>query len=205
MTIASATSTPALTLAGAVWPTTGGQGLRETARTVALMVFGAVALWLSAKIQVPLWPVPMTMQTFVVLTLGVAYGWRLAGATTLLYLAIGAVGLPVFAGGWSEGGGIVHLYGPTAGYLVGFVVAAAMVGRLAEHGWDRNPVTAAAAMVIGNLAIYGLGLAWLTYLIGGASALEFGFLPFLLGDAIKVALGAALLPLAWSWLARGRR
>jgi biotin transport system substrate-specific component len=205
MTIASATSTPALTLAGAVWPTTGGQGLRETARTVALMVFGAVALWLSAKIQVPLWPVPMTMQTFVVLTLGVAYGWRLAGATTLLYLAIGAVGLPVFAGGWSEGGGIVHLYGPTAGYLVGFVVAAAMVGRLAERGWDRNPVTAAAAMVIGNLAIYGLGLAWLTYLIGGASALEFGFLPFLLGDAIKVALGAALLPLTWSWLARGRR
>lgn len=204
MTSASVAPTPALTLAGALWPATGEPGLRHGARSFALMVAGTVALWLSAKIQVPLWPVPMTMQTFVVLTLGIAYGWRLAGATVILYLAEGAAGLPVFAGAWSEGGGLVHLYGATAGYLIGFVVAAAAAGRLAERGWDRNPLMAGAAMVIGNLAIYGLGLAWLTYLIGPGPAVEHGLLPFLFGDAIKVALGAALLPLAWSWIRRRR-
>jgi biotin transport system substrate-specific component len=145
------------------------------------------------------------MQTFVVLTLGVAYGWRLGGATVLLYLAAGAIGLPVFAGTWSEGGGMVHLVaGPTAGYLVGFAIAAAAVGRLAERGWDRSPVTAAAAMVVGNLVIYGLGVAWLGTLIGYGPALEHGLLPFLFGDAVKVALGAALLPLAWKALGRRR-
>lgn len=205
MTIASVSSAPAVTLAGVVWPVTGGSGLRGAVRGLVLMLLGTVALWLSAKIQVPLWPVPMTMQTFVVLTLGIAYGWRLAGATLLLYLAEGAAGLPVFAGGWGEGGGAHHLAGPTAGYLVGFVAAAALVGRLAEHGWDRNPLTAAAAMVAGNLVIYALGLAWLSTMMGLLPAVEAGLLPFLLGDAIKVALGAALLPLAWAALRRRHR
>jgi biotin transport system substrate-specific component len=204
MTISSVVTAPASTLAGALWPSVGRQSRRRALRAVALMLLGTVALWLSAKIQVPLWPVPVTMQTFVVLTLGIAYGWRLAGATMLLYLAEGAAGLPVFAGSWSEGAGIVHLYGPTAGYLMGFVVAAAAVGHLAERGWDRSPATAAAAMVIGNLLIYALGLAWLGYQIGYAAAIEFGLLPFLVGDAIKVALGAALLPLAWRWVKRRR-
>jgi biotin transport system substrate-specific component len=202
MTIASVSPVPATTLAAAIWPTAGGSGLRGAARAVILMLAGSVALWLSAKIQVPLWPVPMTMQTFVVLTLGIAYGWRLAGATLLLYLAEGAIGLPVFAGSWGEGGGVRHLVGPTAGYLVGFVVAAAVVGYLAERGWDRNPLTAAAAMIVGNLVIYALGIAWLGSLIGTLPALQAGLLPFLLGDAIKVALGAALLPMAWTALRR---
>lgn len=201
MTATSVTVTPA-TLAEVLWPSTGRHGRRQVRRAVALMLLGTAALWLSAKIQVPLWPVPVTMQTFVVLTLGIAYGWRLAGATTLLYLAQGAIGLPVFAGAWSEGGGIVHLYGPTAGYLVGFVVAAMVVGWLAERGWDRSPLRAAAAMVIGNLVIYALGLAWLGQQIGLTPALEFGLLPFLFGDALKVGLGAALLPLAWRWIQR---
>ncbi len=191
-----------LTLTGAVWPARGA-GL-PTLRSAALMLLGSIALWLSAKIQLPLWPVPATMQTFVVLMLGIAYGWRLAGVTMLLYLAEGAVGLPVFAGTWSEGGGIGHLVGPTAGYLVGFAVAAAAVGWLAERGWDRSPATAAVAMVAGNLVIYALGIGWLGAQIGYATALEVGLLPFLLGDAIKVALGAALLPLAWKALGRKR-
>lgn len=191
-----------LTLAGAVWPARGA-GL-PALRSAALMLLGSIALWLSAKIQLPLWPVPATMQTFVVLVLGIAYGWRLAGVTMLLYLAEGAVGLPVFAGTWSEGGGIGHLVGPTAGYLVGFAVAAAAVGWLAERGWDRSPATAAVAMVAGNLVIYALGIGWLGAQIGYATALEVGLLPFLLGDAIKVALGAALLPLAWKALGRKR-
>lgn len=200
MSLASLTSHPA-TLADALWPSR--EAGRPVLRTAALMAFGTVALWLSAKIEVPLQPVPMTMQTFVVLTLGLAYGWRLGGATTVLYLALGAIGLPVFSGGWGEGGGLHHLVvGPTAGYLVGFAAAAALVGGLAERGWDRSPLTAAAAMVAGNLVIYGLGLAWLAGLIGTGLAIAHGLLPFLVGDAIKIALGTALLPLAWKLVGR---
>ena len=194
--------TASLTLANALWP--AQRSAQPALRFVVLMLLGTVALWLSAKIQVPLWPVPVTMQTFVVLTLGIAYGWRLAGATMLLYLIEGAVGLPVFAGTWEEGGGVKHLVGPTAGYLVGFVVAAAVVGRLAERGWDRSPVTAAVAMILGNVVIYGLGLAWLGAQIGYGPAVQHGLLPFLIGDAIKVVLGAAVLPLAWKALGRRR-
>ena len=189
-----------MTLAGALWPVR--RASRPALRAIALMLLGTVALWLSAKIQVPLWPVPITMQTFVALTLGVAYGWRLAGATLLLYLAEGAIGLPVFAGSWSEGAGIKHLVGPTAGYLFGFVIAAVIVGRLAERGWDRNAVTAGAAMVIGNLVIYAAGIAWLGAMIGYGTAIDVGLLPFLVGDALKVALGACLLPLAWKLIGR---
>ncbi len=183
-----------LTLAGALWPATKESG---AARFLILMVLGTVALWLSAKIQIPLVPVPITMQTLVVLTLGVAYGWRLGAATLLLYLAEGAAGLPVFAGGWSEGGGFQHLYGPTAGYLVGFVVAAGICGFLAERGWDRSLVRAGGAMLIGNIVIYALGLPWLAYLFGWQVAIGSGLVPFLVGDALKIALGACLLPGAW--------
>jgi biotin transport system substrate-specific component len=137
------------------------------------------------------------MQTLVVLVIGVAYGWKLGGATVLLYLAEGAVGLPVFAGNWSEGGGIHHLYGPTAGYLVGFAVAAAICGALAERSWDRSLLKAGAAMVIGNLVIYALGLTWLAIQIGLSDALKYGLVPFLVGDALKIVLGACLLPATW--------
>jgi len=189
------------TLASALWPSSTKTG---ALRAAVLMVLGTVALWLSAKIQVPLIPVPITMQTLVVLVIGVAYGWKLGGATILLYLAEGAVGLPVFAGTWSEGGGFHHLYGPTAGYLVGFAVAAAICGRLAERGWDRSLVKAGAAMVIGNLVIYALGLTWLAIQIGMADALKYGLLPFLVGDALKILLGACLLPATWRLIGRDR-
>jgi biotin transport system substrate-specific component len=189
------------TLASALWPSSTKTG---ALRAAVLMVLGTVALWLSAKIQVPLIPVPITMQTLVVLVIGVAYGWKLGGATILLYLAEGAVGLPVFAGTWSEGGGFHHLYGPTAGYLVGFAVAAAICGRLAERGWDRSLTKAGAAMVIGNLVIYALGLTWLAIQIGMADALKYGLLPFLVGDALKILLGACLLPATWRLIGRDR-
>ncbi|HWA45312.1 MAG TPA: biotin transporter BioY [Hypericibacter adhaerens] len=187
------------TLASALWPSSTKTG---ALRAAVLMVLGTVALWLSSKIQVPLVPVPITMQTLVVLVIGVAYGWKLGGATVLLYLAEGAVGLPVFAGSWSEGGGIELLYGPTGGYLVGFAVAAAICGALAERGWDRSLVKAGAAMVIGNLIIYALGLTWLALQIGIADALKYGLLPFLFGDALKILLGACLLPGTWSLIGR---
>jgi biotin transport system substrate-specific component len=187
------------TLAAVLWPQAR---MSPALRNAALALGGTVLLWLSSKIQIPLYPVPVTMQTLVVLVLGVAYGWRLGVATMALYLVEGAIGLPVFAGGWSEGGGYHLLFGPTGGYLFGFVVAAGVCGRLAERGWDRNLWTAGAAMVIGNLIIYAMGLAWLAVQIGAADAVKYGLLPFLLGDALKIVLGACGLPAAWQLLGR---
>jgi biotin transport system substrate-specific component len=187
------------TLSSALWPVTKTS---PVARSAILMVVGSLLLWLSAKVQVPLYPVPITMQTLAVLVLGVAYGSRLGAATIALYLLEGAVGLPVFSGGWSEGGGFHHLYGPTAGYLFGFVVAAGVCGRLAERGWDRHVISAAGAMVIGNLIIYALGLTWLTIQIGLADAIKYGLAPFLVGDALKIALGTCALPVAWLGIAK---
>jgi biotin transport system substrate-specific component len=187
------------TLAAVLWPQAR---MSPALRNAALALGGTVLLWLSSKIQMPLYPVPVTMQTLVVLVLGVAYGWRLGVATMALYLVEGAIGLPVFAGGWSEGGGYHLLFGPTGGYLFGFVVAAGLCGRLAERGWDRSLWTAGAAMVIGNLIIYAMGLAWLGVQIGAADAVKYGLLPFLLGDALKIVLGACGLPAAWQLLGR---
>jgi len=190
-----------LTLASALWPVTRESG---AARALILMVLGTVVLWLSAKIQIPFYPVPMTMQTFAVLTLGVAYGWRLGAATLLLYLAEGAAGLPVFAGGWSEGGGYQHLYGPTAGYLAGFVLAAAFCGWLAERGWDRSIHRAIVPMLIGNVIIYVCGLPWLKYALAldWKTTVDAGLMPFLLGDGLKLALGVCILPGAWKLIGK---
>jgi len=193
----SALSRP--TLAAALWPATQNSKL---ARNVILALGGTALLWLSAKIQVPLYPVPITMQTLAVLLLGVAYGPRLGAATVALYLLEAAIGLPVLAGGWSEGAGLHLLYGPTGGYLAGFVVAAAVCGLLAERGWDRSLPQAAAAMVIGNLIIYALGLAWLAWQIGAPAAIRYGLLPFLLGDLLKIALGTCGLPAVWKIVGR---
>jgi biotin transport system substrate-specific component len=187
------------TLASALWPVTK---MSPIARNAILMIVGSILMWLSAKVQVPLNPVPITMQTLAVLVLGIAYGQRLGIATMALYLLEGAVGLPVFQGGWSEGGGFHHLYGPTAGYLFGFVVAAGVCGMLAERGWDRHVLSAAAAMVIGNLIIYALGLTWLTIQIGFGDAIKYGLMPFLVGDALKIALGTCALPVAWLGIAK---
>ena len=183
------------TLADTVWSPVGTS---PAVRAIVLALIGTALLTLSAKIQVPFWPVPMTMQTFVVLVLGMAYGWRLAGATVLLYLAQGAIGLPVFA----AGGGIAYFAGPTAGYLVGFLLAAVAVGWLAEHGWDRSPLRTLAAMLIGTGIIFACGIAWLSTLIGVAQAIGAGLVPFLLGEAVKIALATAILPFAWRLLQR---
>jgi biotin transport system substrate-specific component len=184
------------TLADTVWSPVGTS---PAVRAIVLTLIGTALLTLSAKIQVPFWPVPMTMQTFVVLVLGMAYGWRLAGATVLLYLAQGAIGLPVFA----AGAGIAYFAGPTAGYLVGFLLAAAAVGWLAEHGWDRSPLRTLAAMLIGTVIIFACGIAWLSTLIGLPQAIGAGLVPFLLGEAVKIALATAILPFAWRFLQRG--
>lgn len=181
------------TMISALWPAAG----RIPLRLVTLALVGTALLTLSAKVQVPFWPVPMTMQTFAVIVIGMAYGWRLGGATVALYLLEGAVGLPVFAGTPEKGIGIAYMAGPTGGYLVGFVVAAMTAGWLAERGWDRNFLSALAVNAIGTALIFVFGLGWLAGLIGFEKAVTFGLVPFLLASVLKIGLGAAVMPLAW--------
>lgn len=188
------------TLAGAAWPGAAGSWLRMAILAIA----GTVLLTISAKIQVPFYPVPMTMQTFAVLVIGMAYGWKLGSATLLLYLAEGAVGLPVFAGTPEKGIGLAYMAGPTGGYLVGFVLAAGIAGWLGEKGWDRSIPMTVTAMVIGTVIIFVPGYAWLAALIGGEKAWAFGVLPFLWGEVFKIALAAAVLPGAWKLIAKFR-
>lgn len=166
-------------------------------RLAVLAIAGSALMAVSAKIQVPMWPVPMTMQTFAVLVIAMSFGMRLGGSALLLYLAEGAVGLPVFA----SGAGLAYFAGPTAGYLAGFLVAAVLVGWLAEKGWDRNVVQTLIAMALGTIVIFGLGVAWLSIFLGDADkAIASGLTPFLVGAAVKIALAAAVLPIAWRLL-----
>jgi biotin transport system substrate-specific component len=192
------------TLMGTIWPEAGhGRVTRDAWRNVTLALAGTLLLTLSAKVQIPFYPVPMTMTTLVVLMIGVAYGWRLGGATVLLYLAQGAVGLPVFAGTPEKGVGLAYMVGPTAGYLAGFLLAAVVVGWLAERGWDRRIGSTVLMMLMGNLVLYIPGLLWLGWLFGwDKPILEWGLTPFLLGDALKLAIAAAALPVLWRVLQR---
>ncbi|MDF1750380.1 MAG: biotin transporter BioY [Alphaproteobacteria bacterium] len=195
------------TLAQTVWQ---ADGAARWMRNVILVLAGTAIMAISAKINVPMLPVPMTMQTFAVLAIGMAYGWRLAGATMVAYLAEGAMGLPVFAGG----GGLAYMAGPTGGYLLGFVVSAIIVGWMAERGWDRNMLSTFAANIIGTVVIFGLGFLWLIQVIAVAKgmdvaaampiALASGVLPFILGGIVKSALAAAVLPLSWKILGKVR-
>ncbi len=182
------------TLSATLWP----QSRTTTLNKVVLVVLGTALLALSSKFKVPFYPVPMTMQTFIVLTLGMALGWRMAGATVLLYLAEGAIGLPVFAGTPEKGIGLTYMMGGTGGYLIGFLLAAPLCGWLAERGWDRNSTTTAATMLLGSITIYVPGVLWLGALFGwDKPILEWGLFPFLLGDLAKLALASAVLPLCW--------
>lgn len=158
-------------------------------RAVAILV-GSSLLWVSAKVQVPFWPVPMTMQTYVVLTLGALLGPRLAGATVAAYLTEGALGLPVFAGTPANGIGLTYMAGPTGGYLAGYFVAVLVVGTLAGRGWTSTILHTVAAMLVGELAILALGCGWLAIQLGWEKALALGVGPFLYGDAVKLALAA---------------
>ena len=193
------------TLIGALWPTTKGLA---SPRTLVLALIGSAFVAVSAQIYVPLWPVPITGQTFAVLIVGMAFGWRLGAVTLLLYLAEGAAGIPVFA---KLSAGPAVIVGPTGGYILGFVLAAAVVGYLAQRGWDRNVGLTALAMLIGNIAIYLPGLPWLAVYLAGigtenpvGAAIAGGLVPFLPGDALKLALAACLLPLVWRLIGRPR-
>ncbi len=158
---------------------------------VCAVVAGTLFLTLSSYVTVPMVPVPITMQTFAVTLVGALYGWRLGAVTVTAWLVEGAAGFPVLAGG---AGGIAHFFGPTGGYLFAFPVTAALVGWLAERGWNGNRLFHAfAAMMAGNAACLLLGAAWLAVMIGWEPAMVHGVLPFILGGVLKSALGAATL------------
>jgi len=173
----------------------------RVAYNVLLVAIGSVSIAACAQIALPLpfTPVPITGQTFAVLLIGIIYGSRLGAATVLAYLAEGAIGLPFFAGGAS---GLTVFAGPTAGYLAGFVGAAFVAGLLAERKWDRTTWTAAAAMFLSSFIILFSGTLWLSTFIGIEDAFKLGLLPFIPGDIIKTALGAATLPLGWKYFGK---
>ena len=171
----------------------------------ALASAGICLLTVSAKTQVPAWPVPMTMQTYVVLVIGMAYGTRLAVGTVAAYLALGALGLPVFAGTPEKGIGLAYMAGPTGGYLLGFVAAAWLCGALAARGWDRGLARSLAAMALAHVVILGLGVAWLAALIGWERAVTLGPTPFIAATILKTLLAGWTLPLAWRLVERVRK
>jgi len=179
------------------------EGVRGWMRDILLVIAGTALITLSARLQIPFYPVPMTMQTFAILVLAMAYGPRLGAATLALYIVEGAVGLPVFAGTPEKGIGLAYMMGPTGGYILGFLLAAMLVGWLAARGFDRSPAKAAIAMLAGNVVIYVPGLLWLGAVVGwDKPVLAWGLYPFVLGDLFKIALGAALLPGVWALIGR---
>jgi len=167
-------------------------------KQIALVLVGVMLLVLSAKIKIPMIPVPMTMGTFAVLSIGAVYGPRLGLMTIIGYMIVGALGFDVFASSSSEKFGVSYMMGSTGGYLVGYVLAILFLGWTARQGWDRSVLKMAVAMVLGNVIIYVPGLLWLATLYGwDQPILTWGLTPFLMGDLVKLGLAALLLPGAW--------
>ncbi|WP_441232206.1 biotin transporter BioY [Tardiphaga sp. 215_C5_N2_1] len=192
MSDASTANARHVPIAGVWWPSRR-KGFAVLRRAVVLAAFGVALLAVSAKINLPLPYVPMTLQTLVVLMIGAVYGWRLGTLTIIAYLAVGALGLPVFAG---PVGGLKPLAGATAGFLSGFVVAAFITGWFSERGWDRSMVRLFVVMAIGHIVIMAMGFAWLAYgmKLGAEKAWLVGVMPFLAGALVKNTLGAILVP-----------
>jgi biotin transport system substrate-specific component len=181
------------TLVGSLWPAERGGALRGG--VLVLLATGLLAA--SAKLQVPFWPVPMTMQTMVVVMIAGAMGARLGAAAVLAYLVEGAIGLPVFAGTPERGLGLAYMAGPTGGFLVGFLAATVVTGCLAEQGWGRTLPRLLALMAIGHVVIFAFGLAWLSLQVGTMQAWAVGAAPFVLGTLVKTVLAAALIQAGW--------
>lgn len=194
-----------MVLQEAIWDGAGGA---LWVKRALLVMGGVAALALAAKITVPMWPVPATMQTFVVLSIGAAYGLRLGVVTLAAYLAVGLMGFDVFTGSSAERFGWAYMVGATGGYLVGFLLATALMGALARRGWDRSMGGMALAMLAGTGVIYLLGLGWMGALFaeaqGWAWVVEKGMVNFLLFDALKLVLAALLFPALWRMVGSAR-
>jgi len=206
--IPSLTRVPAtekgLTIADFLVPVRVGERTSPRLRDIGLVLAGALLIFLTALVSftIPGNPVPYTLQNFGVLVVGGALGLRRGGLAALLYLAVGIVGLPFFAEGK---GGLSVIIGPTGGYLVGFVFAASLVGRLAELGWDRRIGGAIGATFLGTAVIYAIGVPWLAVTTGmsAGEAIVVGLLPFVVVDVVKLLAAAVVFPSAW-WVV-GRR
>ena len=177
-------------MSNAVAPATAAS--RPLLARAAIVLALTLVLALSARVQVPFWPVPMTLQTLAVLAIAGLFGPQLAGAAMLGYLAGGAAGLPVFAGTPLHGVGIAYLAGPTGGYLAGMLIASVVVGFLVRR-FGADPLRVGAAMLLGTAIVYAAGAGWLSQFIGVQRAIDAGVVPFLLGDAVKGTLATALV------------
>lgn len=172
---------------------------------VALAVMGSLILTASAKISVPIGPVPMTLQTLAVFVIAAAYGRRLGLATLGLYLAQGAAGLPVFQGTPEKGIGLAYMMGPTGGYLAGFVAITLITGWAADRGWWKSPVRIGAAMLVGEAVTLILGAGWLMVLLGVQKGLAYGVGPFIMTDLLKLCIAAGIVPVLGHLVRRLRR
>ena len=191
-----------LTLADFLVPIPVGERLNARVRHILLIAAGAAFIYLTARVAIPRDPVPWTGQTFGILVVGGALGARRGFAAVTLYVLLGLIGLPFFAEG--RGGSAVIL-GGSGGYIIGFVVAGTIVGRLAELGWDRRFSGAVAMMLVGTVVIYAIGLPWLSYVrhLSVADTISGGLTPFIVWDTAKLLVAAGIFPVAW-WLI-GRR
>ena len=189
--------TASLTIVDRVWPIESQEG--RLLRSVCLAVFGTLLLTLSAKVKVPFYPVPMTMQTMVVLMISASCGLRMGAAVVLGYLLEGALGLPVFADTPERGLGLAYMMGPTGGYLAGFLLAALVTGFMADRGMARSLPSLLVLMLVGHTIIFASGYAYLGLLIGYDQAWMLGVAPFLASTAVKVALGTVLQKGADLW------
>jgi biotin transport system substrate-specific component len=194
-------------LAVAVWP----EGVNQFVQGAVLVVLGTIILAISAKIRVPFYPVPMTLQTFAVMALAAAYGSRLAVLTVLAYLFEGALGLPVFTNTPPAMAGPLYFLGPTGGFLIGFILLALIVGTAADRGWDRSIPKLFGAMIVADAVVFAMGFGWLAWFaqlstggqgIGIEAAFINGVVPFLLADLLKIALAALAIPAAWQLFER---
>lgn len=168
-------------------------------RDLSLVTGGAALTAICAQISIPLQPIPLTLQTLAVYATGISLGSKRGGAAMALYVGAASMGAPILQGGVS----LAATKGQSVGYLAGFIVAALLLGNLAERGWDRKVVSLVGAMVMAEAIILGLGSIWLAPFVGGfGNALKFGVYPFLLPEAIKMVLVCGLLPLAWSFLGK---
>jgi biotin transport system substrate-specific component len=185
----------------------------RTLQEVLLVLVGTALLAISAKVKVPFYPVPMTLQTLVVVLIAATYGMRLGVATMLAYLAEGILGLPVFANTPPMIASLTYFLGPTGGFLVAYPIAALIIGFAADRGWDRSVPKLLTAIVAGEVVIFGLGFIWLAWFaalssgatgLGSAAAFTKGVAPFILADALKSVLAALLVPAGWSLVDRRR-
>lgn len=172
----------------------------QTLKYVLMVAFGVALITLAAKVKIPLWPnpTPVTLQTLAIFSLAAAYGSRLSVATIMSYMAIGAMGAPVFAGTPEKGLGLLYMGGTTAGYLAGFVVMAYIVGLAADRGWGKNPFKIGGAMLVGEVIMLAMGALWMGYLFGSDKIIAWGVGPFIVTDLIKLAIAACIVPALWS-------